>query len=209
MVIEKLLLGVTLAAPIGPVSVEMINRGLKSGFWAAFNIRVGGAMGNMLCLIAAFLGLSAIQRHELIMQVIGLLGCALLLYMAYTTLKKGFKPIELKRDGAATTYSLRQSLILGFMLAVFNPVGVVFWLSIFASDVTAETIGIAQFMLNTLIVIGVLMWGAFLSGLLAVGRRFVNPVSLRWVTLISGLVLLYFGAKYAWHNPLLSQLFIA
>jgi len=36
-VIEKIILGVILAAPLGPVTVEMIKRGLNRGFWAAFD----------------------------------------------------------------------------------------------------------------------------------------------------------------------------
>lgn len=206
MIIQKLLLGVTLAAPIGPVSVEMIKRGLTAGFWAAFNIRLGGAVGNVLCLIVAFVGMSAIHSHTSVMHVLGLLGSALLLYMGVNTIRKGLKPIELSpisEPYSSSAKALGQSLVLGFMLAVFNPVAVVFWLTIFANDVPAnQVLTFSHFLANTLIVVGVLLWGAFLSLLLAMGRKVVHPKTLKLITVLSGVVLLYFGIKYSILNSI-------
>ena len=45
-ILNKILLGVTLAAPIGPVSLEMIQRGLKSGFLSSFVVRLGAAVAD-------------------------------------------------------------------------------------------------------------------------------------------------------------------
>lgn len=203
MLLQKLLLGVTLAAPIGPVSIEMIKRGLKSGFWAAFNIRLGGAIGNTVCLLGAFFGLSALQGYNWVFTALGILGSILLLYMAVTTLIKAFKPIYIEGPGLSSSdkHPLMQSLVLGLMLAIFNPIGVMFWLGIFANDVDPnQTIGLYEFFINFQIIIGVLLWGAFLSFMLAVGRKSLNPTILRAVTLGSGLVLFYFGAKYGYQN---------
>jgi threonine/homoserine/homoserine lactone efflux protein len=65
MILEKIILGITLAAPIGPVTIEMISRGLERGFWAAFQIRLGAAAGNVLWLVGAFFGLSSLIQYPI------------------------------------------------------------------------------------------------------------------------------------------------
>lgn len=205
MIVQKLLLGVTLAAPIGPVSIEMIKRGLKDGFWAAFNIRLGGAVGNSLCLIAAFFGLSFIQEYHWLVASLGLMGSLLLLYLAYSNLKKARLPLAVPDIPTVSKTKehnpLIKSLILGFSLAVFNPVAVVFWLGIFANDIDPNTpVTLKQLFLNFQIIIGVLLWGALLSLFLDVSRKAVNPVVMRFVTIASGLILLYFGFLYGYKS---------
>jgi len=206
---EKLLLGVSLAAPIGPVSAEMIKRGLKNGFWAAFNVRLGGAIGNSLCLIAAFFGLSALTDYKMTVSLIALMGAGLLLYMGINTIRKAFKTVDLKTntDSESKTNYLSNSLGLGFILAIANPIAIAFWISLGAAGLNnvniesaspvATGIDIIGFLQNFLIIGGVLLWGATLSLTLEFGRRFVTDKILKIVTGISGTILLYFGCKYA------------
>ncbi len=200
LILEKLLLGITLAAPIGPVSLEMIQRGVRRGFWAAFSIRLGGAVGNTLCLIAAFCGLSAIKDHAIAMAALSMLGTWCLLWIGFSNLAKLTQPVDL-----SGTSEERQGngLWLGFMLAVFNPIGLAFWLGSFAQSMKsgAES-GLMAFAQNLLIVAGVLLWGAFLSLSLNYGRRYLNSMVVQVITAIAGLLLLGYGCRYS-QQPLL------
>ena len=202
MHLDKILLGITLAAPIGPVSIEMIKRGLKDGFWAAFNIRIGGAIGNTLCLVLAYFGLAALQNYQWVFVTLGLLGSILLLYMGLTTMKKVFKPIQIDLSSSPELKKpLRESLFLGLMLALFNPVAVVFWLSIFANDLDpTQPVHWKHLLLNMQIILGVLLWGASLSLVLEFGRRGLSTRMIKAVTFGAGLMLLYFGGKYGYMN---------
>lgn len=203
MMMQKLLLGVTLAAPIGPVSIAMIKRGLKDGFWGAFNVRLGGAVGNTLCLVAAFFGLSALKQYPSVLLVMGMVGSGLLLYMGSTTLVKALKPLNLDLNAEAThqKHPLLESMVLGFMLAIFNPIGVVFWLSIFANDINPDKgVHWLDLFSNLQIIAGVLLWGALLSLAVEFGRRSLNANLLKLITFISGVILLYFGVKYGMTN---------
>lgn len=200
MILEKIILGVSLAAPIGPVSAEMIKRGLKNGFWAAFNIRIGGAIGNSVCLIAAFFGLSALTQYKMAFSLIGLTGAVLLFYMGITTILKTFKEINLEskdniQNRAVSSDWLSNSLVLGFILAVANPIAIAFWLGIGAAGLNS-TLEIFGFLQNFLIIAGVLLWGGVLSLSLEFGRRLVTDTALKVITFISGTILLYFGCKY-------------
>lgn len=202
MILEKIILGISLAAPIGPVSAEMIKRGLKNGFWAAFNIRIGGAIGNSVCLVAAFFGLSALAQYKVAFNLVGILGAVLLLYMGGMTILKVFKNMSL--ESSNTQEFLSNSLLLGFTLAIANPIAIAFWLGIGAAGLSAsqegDLIELTSFLHNFLIIAGVLLWGFALSLSLEFGRRIVTPKMLNSVTLFSGSVLLYFGCKYGFNG---------
>ena len=205
MILNKILLGIGLALPIGPVSAEMIKRGLQDGFWAAFNIRVGGAIGNTLCLVCAYFGLSFIVKYELIFSLIGLIGAALLFYMGVTTLLKVSKEISIKSSlSPKKAYFMSNSLILGFILAVANPIGIVFWLGISAAgfEGASDVISIIDFAQNLFIIVGVLLWGATLSLILEFSRRILTDNFIKGITLASGLILVYFGVRYGVNGTL-------
>ncbi len=210
MLLEKIILGITLAAPIGPVSIEMIKRGLSKGFLGAFIVRVGGAMGNTLCLIAAYFGASLLVNSETKMGLCSLAGAIVLIYLGAKSL---FNTHAKQNDqiSQATTHSMAQvsnnyklsnGLLTGFILSIANPIGIVFWLSIFAGSIdrsgeTSVWLGLLE---NFSVIAGVLIWGLMLSSLLAAGKRFVNQKGLKLITMAAGAMLIYFALKYAYRG---------
>jgi len=205
IIFGKIMLGVTLAAPIGPVSIEMIKRGLEKGFWASFRVRLGGAVGNVLCLVASYLSLSALIKQPLVIGSIGLIGA---LYLVYMGLKNIFKKhVNLNsRSASPIVLALENSpMIVGFILALANPVSIVFWLGIFAANFNPDDISILNFTLDLMIIAGVLIWGAMLSGTLALGHQILNERNILWVTKGAGVLMLYFGLKFTLLN--VSKLF--
>ena len=87
IILDKILLGFSLAATIGPLNIEMIKRRVSSGFWAAFNVRLGGAITNSVCLIVAYFGLGRlIKNYPNIIPIIYYLGSTILIYMGISTI---------------------------------------------------------------------------------------------------------------------------
>lgn len=201
MLLDKILLGITLAAPIGPVSIEMIKRGLSKGFLDAFIVRVGGAVGNTLCLIAAYFGASLFMTSETKMGVCSLAGALVLFYLGIKALlDKRVHQYQHTHSDAEKSYTLSSGLITGFILSIANPIGLVFWFTLFAVplDLSGEVsvwFGLVQ---NFAVIAGVLIWGLILSGFLEVGKRFINPKWIKGITKVAGVMLLYFGFKYAY-----------
>ncbi len=204
MILENILLGISLAAPIGPVSIEMINRGLKKGFWAAFIIRLGGCIGNILCLILAHFCLSSLLVYPLIINLISVTGAVFLIYMGFKNFLK--KELNLIASNKLISMVEKNGLLVGFILSLANPVSIVFWLGIFAATINTPDAESSNFGLSLFIIIGVLIWGAFLSGVLALGNRFLKPPIILVITKIAGLVLVAFGIKYCWLS--ISKIFI-
>lgn len=203
MILEKIILGITLAAPIGPVSLEMIKRGLKKGFWGAFVVRLGGSIGNSLCLIASYFGLAFLLDSDMKVAVCGMLGSLVLIYMGAKSLLD--KRIHQFHENIDKSLSIFNGLATGFILSIANPIGILFWIGIFAAslDRTTHVSSMTGLLQNFTIILGVLIWGAFLSGLLEVGRRFINNKLIQFITTIAGIMLIYFGLKYAYKAYLL------
>ena len=63
-ILNKILLGISLAAPLGPVNIEIIKRGLAYGFWPAFSVRLGGAITNSVCLLIAYFSIGKLENNQ-------------------------------------------------------------------------------------------------------------------------------------------------
>ena len=189
-IFEKLILGFVLSATFGPVTLEMIKRGLNRGFWSAFNLRVGAALGNFLCLSVSWKSLSCIVNSTTTLSVLSSIGSALLFHMGLITLiKKNTLPL------ARVSKNYSNGIILGFYLSIFNPVGLIFWSGIFAANLSKNE----GFWLNSVIILGVLLWGGLLSLILAFSQRIFNKIFIIAVTKISGLFMIMYSVKYAYN----------
>ncbi len=207
IILNKILLGISLAAPIGPVNAEMIKRGLAYGFWAAFNIRLGGALTNSICLLIAYFSLGQLAKHQTILLAVSSIGELVLIYMGVTTIikacsQKNFISItnnQIKEQTNTSKPTLKNGLLTGMVLASASPIGIMFWLTSFAATISLDTtigLNITDLLINFFIIVGVLSWGCFVSGLLHFGNKIIGPRSLRIVSGLSGILLIYFGVKY-------------
>ncbi len=208
-ILNKILLGISLAAPIGPVNVEMIKRGLTNGFWGAFSVRLGGAITNSFCLLVAYFGLAHLMKKPSIILTISGIGEIVLIYMGITTIIKACSKNSITIINKSTTkpnfnstYTLKNGLLTGIILASASPIGIMFWLTSFAASIPAEsaTLNFTDLFINFFIIAGVLLWGGFISGLLHFGNKIIDDQKLRIISGLSGILLIYFGVKYGLHH---------
>jgi threonine/homoserine/homoserine lactone efflux protein len=207
-IVTKIILGVSLAAPIGPVNAEMIKRGLVSGFWGSFSVRLGGAVANSICLLIAYFGLGKLIQHPMILLIVSCIGEIIIIYIGITTIMKAMSKnfmssidnkICLETNKAKQHYSIKNGLAVGLALAFTSPVGLMFWLGTFAATIQQEAttkVSIYNLLINFFIIAGVLIWGAFVSLILHFGSKIIDQKKLRIISALSGLILIYFGVKY-------------
>lgn len=199
MIIEKLLLGFALAAPIGPVNLEMIKRGLKQGFREAFKVRLGGATGNTICLIASYLSLSTLLNKPIIIGTIGLIGAVYLIIIGLKNLRQCSVKLHFASDEVVSKIE-NNSLLTGVILSMINPISIVFWLSIFASTYEATRVKWINFTEDLFIIVGVLIWGAVFSLVLSLGKSYLGEKNILSITKLAGVLLIFLGLKYTWLN---------
>lgn len=85
--LTNVLLGLSIALPVGTVTIEMTKQGLKNGFVHGWMVGVGGMTIDFLLMVALFLGLAPILAAPTIQTGMWLLGAIFLLYIAYDSIK--------------------------------------------------------------------------------------------------------------------------
>ncbi|MBN4067420.1 LysE family transporter [Simkania negevensis] len=196
--ISKILLGISLAAPVGPVSVEVIRRGLRRGFFAAFPVCIGAIVGDFLYLLMAYFGLAPFLMNSVIRITILFLGASMLLYLGVQCIKKSWKPIEIETSSGNDN---KNAVILGFLLAVINPMSIVWWLSVFGAvlgSTLPEELTLVLLLSNLTIILGTLIWSLTLCLILHFGKRFVGQQQIRAISILAGSSLVGYGLYFGY-----------
>lgn len=196
MILEKISLGLLLSSSFGPLSAEAMRRGLNGGFWHVFQTRFGGACGNTFCLVIAYVCLSYLMQNQSIGSILGFLGSVLLVLLGYNNIKSTKKNQgETKASKLALMFS--NCLIVGFVLAVANPIGIVYWVGVYTASMMNEAGQIANqsFAPNLFIIVGVLIWAIVFSCLVAFAKKIFNQKVIYWLNIIASLLLIYYGVK--------------
>ena len=195
---EKIWMGIAFAAPIGPVTAEAIRRGLIGGFSPAFRIKMGAAIGDTLLLILAYVGLKMIEQYVFASSVVELIGACLIIYLGIRNIQKARRNTEI--DIGEDEIIFKNGMLVGFGLAVTNPLALSFWIS----ALTGPSNGVASssgFLDCVFIIVGVLIWDVIFCTLLEGGKKFVNKNSIRNITIIAGTSLCGLGT-YKLINPI-------
>ena len=219
---EAFLIGLSVAAPIGPVNVEIIRRGLTIGPGSAFFLGCGAVSADCvycgISLMAAGLASSILQSQWGVPIGLGI-GGAMLFWLGAGSIRPGRKPDGNQLRGARETKqgsgaesptppssdrqkgSLPRVLRiygLGLAMTLANPMTIALWLSIAASFTAAQTDTPAALRLAG-VASGAFAWVVFIVAVVARARPWVNPLFLRVVNLVSGSILIGFALRF-WIN---------
>jgi threonine/homoserine/homoserine lactone efflux protein len=116
------LLGLSLAAPPGPVTAIMANAALRGRVRESFLTACGAICADFSWLSLAVLGAIAyLDRHPRVVGAMGLAGAALLLWMAWGTWKAA-------RSGLHENHT-PGSWKLGYMTVLTSPFSMAWWLA--------------------------------------------------------------------------------
>jgi threonine/homoserine/homoserine lactone efflux protein len=197
LVLRNILLGISLAAPIGPSGVAIIQNGLRAGFFYAFLTGVGVTLADATYLLVVFFGLSSFLDIPAVKISIWFLGAAALLYFGVRTLREAGRALNLEAAPVATA---RSPLLTGYIVNASNPIAVVWWLGVFGSLLSEAEPGasrLSALALSATILAGILMFHTSVSLLSHWGRHFLNVRLMRAVSVLAGIALLGFGLRFA------------
>ncbi|GAK10036.1 LysE family transporter [Geomicrobium sp. JCM 19038] len=194
IVFKMLILGVSLAAPVGPVNIEMIKRGISGGFLPSWLVGLGAMTADLIFLVVIFFGLSHFIEQKFVQAIIIIIGGSLLVYLSVTTLLTVFRGNVLQQ--LQTRTSTRSSFWTGFAIAIFNPLNFVFWFGIFGSTLTTlmtDTSLTQAVLYSALIITGVILWNLNIAFTVHFSRHLINEQMMRVVMFGCALVLFYFS----------------
>jgi len=196
-ILQNTLLGLSLAAPIGPVNVEIIRRGLKSGFRQALLAGAGAMSADATYLTLIFFGLISFLNIHLMKIILGIGGGIILLYLGVMSVKEFFQ----KHSTAANKPRrfFKNSYVAGYTLAFFSPMTIVWWIGVFGATLAAQTNtfhNVHAFLSCLSILLGCFLWVLFIATALHWGKKIINDKFVRLVSLIAGAFLIFFGIYF-------------
>ncbi|NHM32639.1 LysE family transporter [Neobacillus terrae] len=193
-------LGLTLAAPIGPVNSARLDKGIKNGFWHAWVVGAGSMIADAIFMLMVYLGVARFVDIPIVQIFLWVFGGFVLLYSGVEGIISA-KDITL--NFSRSKESLLRCFITGFMMSITSPLSILFWLGIYGSVLakTSQNYGTEQLLIySSMIFIGLSLWDLFVASLTTGFRRFLTNKSLFAISLISGLSLIGFGVYFGYQG---------
>lgn len=197
--LRGLIIGFSIAAPVGPIGVLCIRRTLAEGRASGFLSGLGAATADALYGCVAGFGLTIVSGFLVDQRFwIQLIGGIFLLALGVKTLRS----VPAEHAAAAAGSGLAASYASTLLLTLTNPMTILSFAGIFAALGVAETSG--DFSAAALLVLGVFVgsaaWWLLLSGGVGLLRDKLSSPVLRWTNRLSGVILVVFGAVAVWQS---------
>lgn len=191
VLLKGLILGFSIAAPVGPIGVLCIRRTLAYGRWHGLVSGLGAATADFLYGCVAAFGLTIVSDFLLdYASWIRLFGGLFLIYLGVTTLRS--KPAEQAAEAQEST-SLLGAYASTLVLTLTNPVTILAFTAIFAGlGLVGSSRGSAGILVMG-VFIGSAAWWLLLSAMVSLFRHRFTARWLQWVNWLSGGVILLFG----------------
>ena len=190
-------LGVSLAAPIGPVKTVLINTGLKNGFFHAWLFSLGAIVTDVLYMLLVYFGIGHFIDSPLTKTILWSFGCFVLIYSGIENLLTTHK---IEMDMKFKKYTrFRTSLFSGFFMSLLNPLTILFWLGIYGSILarTASSFMGYQIIINSAaILVGIIVVDLLMAFLSSGARKFLSTTLLIVISIISSYSMIGFGIYF-------------
>ncbi|NDI33454.1 LysE family transporter [Chengkuizengella sediminis] len=196
LLIKHIVLGLSIAAPIGPINIEILRRGLSQGFWPSLFVGAGGMTADCILMFLMYQGFAQLLTLEGIQLTFIIFGAAVLMHTGLQSLRKQKESTMVNEWTHSNHTGLMDSFLTGAFIAAFNPLNVLFWLGIYGS-VLSETFNddnkIKAFFISSAVFIGIGLWNLNLALTVHFGRKSLKPSTLKWISFVASLIILGFG----------------
>jgi threonine/homoserine/homoserine lactone efflux protein len=187
--IRAFIIGISIAAPVGPIGVLCIRRTLANGKLAGFLSGMGAASADMVYGAIAAFGISAITTVLIDNAFwLRLFGGGFLLYLGVKTFLE--KPAE--QAAQARQGGLFSMYLSTFLLTITNPMTIISFAAIFASTMIGQKVGSPLVMVAGVFA-GSAAWWMTLSLGVGMFRERLTPKHMAWINRVSGIIIIAFG----------------
>ena len=192
--VRGLILGFSIAAPVGPIGILCIRRTLAEGRLVGAISGLGAATADLVYGILTGFGLTLVSSLLIGQQFwFRLVGGIFLIYLGATTFFA--RPAEQAAQVSSKPGQLTGAYVSTFFLTLSNPMTILSFAAVFAGMGLGATHG--SYLDAGLLVGGVFLgsaaWWLLLSGGVSLLRSRINGPVLVWVNRIAGMVLALFG----------------
>ena len=192
--LKGLLVGLSISAPVGPMGLLCIRRTLAFGRLSGILTGLGVATADGTFSTLAAFGVAAISQlltePGLLFRLFGAtVLCLLGARIFFSKIQTGTPETALPAERRFRMYGS------ALLLALSNPLGILFFTAVFAGSGLADTHGNlpAAILLVAGVASGSLLWWVFLSTVVSLLGRRLSPRALSWINRTSGLLIALFG----------------
>ena len=192
LLLKGLILGFSIAAPIGPIGIICIRRTISYGRSAGLAAGLGAASADAIYGSVAGFGITLISNFLVSQQILfKLFGGLFLCYLGIKTLRT--KPGKIVED--QTNKGNSSAYLTTFFLTLTNPMTIISFAAIFSGLglVDPSTNYSSALLLILGVFLGSASWWVLLSTITGTIRSKFKNESMQWINRISGLVILIFG----------------
>lgn len=188
-------IGMAVAAPMGPVNIMVIHRGVRHGFMSAFIAGLGAVAGDTLYAAIAAFGITSasdlITDHLTLIKIVGGL---ILIGFGLSVIPREPHPEEGEEEDVRP--SMLSAAVSSFVMCVTNPALLLGFAAVFSG---LDEIGRAPdnyksaFELTLGVLAGGIVWWFLLAGVVARFRHRITVPWLRSINVAAGIALTVFG----------------
>jgi len=195
--VSYILLGLSLAAPIGPINAAQLDKDIKKGFWHAWILGLGAILADAVYMALVYFGVVHFLEMDFMKTFLWLFGFFVLTYTGIETVLSAGKLVIDERKANDSHFS---SFLSGFLMSISNPLTILFWLGIYGSVLAnaADKYDIQHLILySSAIFFGILCWDITMALVSSSFRKFLTQPILVLISALSGLSLICFGVYFA------------
>jgi len=200
ILISHFLLGLSLAAPIGPINAAQMERGIRKGFMHAWFVGLGAMLADGIFMLLVYFGVIHFLGIPFMQTFLWLFGFFILTYLGVESFRSMGKT---NSSAAAKDEPLIKSLTAGFFMSLGNPLSILFWLGIYGSvlaDMIARYDARGVLLYSCAIMAGIMLWDVFMALIASLFRRLLTRWLLTFISILSGLSLIGFGLYFGYRT---------
>ncbi len=193
LLLEGILIGFAIAAPVGPIGILCVRRTLFEGKMAGFVSGLGAASADTFYGFIAGFGVTWVVNFFIAQSLwFHLIGGSFLVFLGLHSL---FSPPAENREIVTCHHTLIGYYFSTLMLTLTNPMTIVAFVAIFAAlglgDISNHPVSITELILG--VFIGSCLWWLGLSIVVNLFRDKLSSQHLIWINRLAGGLITLFG----------------
>ncbi len=191
LLLKGIILGLSMAAPVGPIGFLCIRRTLAQGRISGLLSGLGTATADAIYSTIAAFGLTIVSNMLISQKYwISLIGGVFLCYLGLKTLFAKTIETQIMLHGKG----LIEIYLSTLFLTLTNPMTIMSFMAVFSGlGITTVKGYLAPSVLVLGVFLGSTLWWFILSTSVDLFRSKFDVHQLRWVNIISGIVIIFFG----------------
>jgi len=189
--LKSLLIGFSIAMPVGPIGLLCIKNTLSRGFKIGCAVGLGAALADSFYGFLAGGGLAVFSKLLLdYISYIKISGGAFLIYLGVKEIKECgaiSKVAHIKKSSFAKT------ILAVFFITLSSPATIIAYMAIFASLGGYSAGGVGIFMMIFGVFVGSLFWWLILAGGVSLIKHKISENLMKKIKIFSGIILCAFG----------------